>query len=127
MCEVTAFQWRSQENYAYIHFLYHDIGLESRPKLSELQRIVKTLVASKWEEVGTALQLADHDDGEELDRIREKRNGDPGMCFNDMMKLWLRSGTAETTWAALIKAVKSIEGLEAAGAQIEAQLLSSSK
>ena len=89
--------------------------------------MVKPQVASKWEELGTALQLGDDDDGLELDRIQEKRNGDPGLCFNDLMKLWLRSGTAQITWGALIKAVKGIDGLEAAGAQIEAQFYSSGK
>ena len=49
------------------------------------------------------------------------------MCFNDMMKLWLRSRLPEVTWATLIKAIKSIGGLEDAGAKIEAQLLSSGK
>ena len=104
--------------------------LNTKPKLSELQRIVKPLVASRWEEVGTALQLADDDDGEKLDRIQERRNGDPGMCFNDTMKLWLRAGgtsLSEVTWAVLIESIKSIEGLEAAGDKIEAQLISSGK
>ena len=50
------------------------------------------------------------------------------MCFNDTMKLWLRSAPShQLTWAMLIKAIKSIEGMEAVGAQIEAQVISSGK
>ena len=112
-------------------FVLDAAGLETKPKLSDIQRLVKPLVASQWEEVGTALRLADDDDGEQLDLIQEKRIGDCGMCFNDMMKMWLRrSGTShssDVTWATLIKAVKSIDGLEDAGARIEAQLFSSSE
>ena len=101
--------------------------METKPKLSDLQHIVKPLVATQWEEVGIALYLADNDDGEQLDRVRENRSGESSMCFNDTMKLWLRSGVPEVTWAALIKAIKSIDGLKGSGAKIEAQLLSSSK
>ena len=96
--------------------------------LSELQRLVKPRVAKRWEELGTALRLADEDDGEQLDKIQENRSGDSGMCFNDTMKLWLRSAPShQLTWATLIEAIKSIEGLGAVGAQIEAQLISSGK
>ena len=51
------------------------------------------------------------------------------MCFNDAMMLWLRSNSPlyPVTWATLIYAIKSIEGLKAAGTQIEAQVLSTGK
>ena len=89
---------------------------------------MKPHLARRWEELGTALGLADEDDGEQLDKIQENRNGESGMCFNDTMKLWLRSAPShQLTWAMLIKAIKSIEGMEAVGAQIEAQVISSGK
>ena len=89
---------------------------------------MKPHLARRWEELGTALCLADEDDGEQLDRIQKSRNGESGMCFNDTMKLWLRSAPShQLTWATLIAAIKSIEGMEAVGAQIEAQLISSGK
>ena len=47
-------------------------GLESKPKLSKLQSLVKPHLAKRWEELGTALGLADEDGGEQLDRIREQ-------------------------------------------------------
>ena len=106
-------------------------GLESKPKMSELHRLVKPHMAKRWEELGTALGLADEDDGEQLDKIQENRNGDSSMCFNDTMKLWLRRSSSapshQVTWATLIEAIKSIEGLQAIGTQIEAQLISSRK
>ena len=107
--------------------IFYFAGLESKPKPSELQLLVKPHVAERWEELGTALGLADDDDGEQLDKIQENRNGDSGMCFSDTMKLWLRrsGGSSQATWAMLMKAIKSIKGCEAAVAQIEAQLLSS--
>jgi hypothetical protein len=100
-------------------------GLESKPKLSKLQSLVKPHLARRWEELGTALGLADEDDGEQMDKIQASRSGDSGMCFNDTMKLWLRSAVPAqpVTWAALIEAIKSIQGLEPVAAQIEAQLI----
>ena len=112
----------------FTHFSINFAGLESKPKLSKLQSLVKPHLAKRWEELGTALGLADEDDGEQLDKIQENRKGDSSMCFNDTMKLWLRSAPShQLTWAALIEAIKNIEGLEAVGAQIEAQLISSRK
>ena len=99
--------------------------------MSKLQRLVKPHLAKRWEELGTALGLADEDDGEELDKIQASRSGDSGMCFNDTMKIWLRSASSSSeqpvTWATLIKAIKSIGGLEPVAAQIEAQLMTSRK
>lgn len=88
---------------------------------------MKPHVSKRWEELGTALGLADDDYGAKLDEIRERRDGDDGMCFNDTMKLWLRAAApmSEVAWATLINAIKSIDGLEAAGSQIEARLISS--
>ena len=101
-------------------------GVESKPKLSELQRLVKPHLAKCWEELGTALGLADEGDGEQLNKIQKNRGGDSGMCFNDTMKLWLHSAPShQLTWATLIEAVKSIEGLENIGAKIETQLMTS--
>ena len=99
--------------------------------MSKLQRLVKPHLAKRWEELGTALGLADEDDGKELDKIQANRSGDSSMCFNNTMKIWLRSAPSTSeqpvTWATLIEAIKSIEGLEPVAAQIEAQLMTSRK
>ena len=97
--------------------------------MSKLQSLVKPHLARRWEELGTALGLADDDDGKQLDKIQASRSGDSSMCFNDTMKLWLRSAALNqpVTWATLIEAIKSIEGLESVAAQIEAQLMTSRK
>ncbi len=76
--------------------------------------------------MGYALCLADSDDGERMDKIKEEKQGDPNSCFNEIMKVWLRS-SASCTWATLIAAIKTIGGLEATGAQIETQILAASK
>ena len=76
--------------------------------------------------MGYALRLADSDDGERLDEINKEKQGDANACFNEIMKLWLRSSSS-CTWSTLITAIKSIGGLEAIGAQIEAQILAASK
>lgn len=88
---------------------------------------MKPHLAKRWEELGTALGLADEDDGEQLDKIQASRSGDSSMCFNDTMKLWLRSAASNqpVTWSALIEAIKTMEGLERVAAQIEAQLMTS--
>ena len=70
--------------------------------------------------------LADSDDGEQIDKIKEEKKGDPNSCFNETMKLWLRSGLSYT-WTTLIAAIKTVGGLEATGAQIEARILAASK
>ena len=104
-------------------------GLETKPKLSELQKHVRPMasVVDKWEEVGLALGLGDDDYGEQLDRIREDKNGDNGSCFIETVKIWLRSGPSSQTWAALITAIKNVDGLETVGEQIKAWILSASK
>ena len=92
-------------------------GLEAKPKLSELQKYVRPVAAEKWEDVGIALGLADDDDGNQFDIIKEEKKGDSNQCFNELMKLWLRSG-APCTWATLIAAMRSVTGLEYAAKQI---------
>lgn len=101
-------------------------GLNSKPKLSELQKYVRPYVAERWEDVGYALCLADSDDGKGMDKIKEEKKGDPNSCFNETMKVWLRSGLS-CTWTTLIAAIKTVGGLEATGAQIETQILAASK
>ena len=102
------------------------------PKLSELHRYVKThsKVTEKWEEIGYALGLADEDDGEALDKIREDRRGDPGLCFNDTMRMWQRCcksniavSSQQCTWLSLLTAIKSIHELKGLGAEIETEIL----
>ena len=101
--------------------------------MSDLQKYVRPSVAVKWEELGTALGLSDDDDGETLDKIRNDKNGDNNPCFNEAMKLWLRSGAIPgtsclaCTWSNLFDAIKSIPDLEDCVAPIQAQLLASSK
>ena len=97
-----------------------------KPKLSEVQKYVRPHVAERWEDVGYALCLADSDDGKRMDEIKEEKKGEANSCFNEIMKLWLRSGSS-CTWSTLIAAIKSVWGLEAVGAQIEAQILAKSK
>ena len=57
-----------------------------------------------------------------MDEIKEEKKGEPNSCFNEIMKLWLRSSSL-CTWSTLIAAIKSVPGLEAIGAQIESQIL----
>ena len=83
---------------------------------------VRPHVAERWEDVGYALCLADSDDGERMDSIKEEKRGDPKSCFNEIMKLWLRSSST-CTWSTLITAIKSIGELEATGVEIESQIL----
>ena len=76
--------------------------------------------------MGYALGLADDDDGKRMDEIKAENEGDTNSCFNEIMKLWLRS-SSQCTWLTLIAAIKGVMGLEATGAQIEAQILAASK
>ena len=101
------------------------IALETKPELSQLQLLVKPHVVTRWEKLGVSLGLADGDEGQLLDNIRENRNDDCGMCFDDTVKLWLHSEPShQVTWATLIEVIKRMDDLEAVGAQIEAEVLS---
>ena len=81
-----------------------------KPKLSELQRYVKPFAASKWEELGTALGLADDDDGELLSNIETKRSGNEEKCFMDVVTAWLRgTGVLPKTWGTLLRCLEETE------------------
>ena len=56
---------------------------------------------SRWFYVGLELLLSPSD----LEAIKEANNNEPDKCFMDMLKQWLRKGTA--TWKSLIDALKS--------------------
>ena len=77
--------------------------------------------------------LSDDDNRERLDNIRKVKNEDCNLCFNEAMKLWLRTAgstagpAVSRTWSALFTAMKSISELEAIGAQVEAQFLAESE
>ena len=84
--------------------------------------------------MGIALGLADEDDGEGLDKIREDRRGDPGLCFNETVKMWQRRcgsslavSSQQRTWLTLLSAIKNIHELRAIGEEIEARILADSK
>ena len=94
--------------------------MEKRPKLSELQKYIKPLVAERWEDIGIGLMLADEDDGRKLDEIGKNKK-DNGERFMAVMKLWLRSkSTSPVTWYTLHQclrhnglgeAVKAVENI----------------
>ena len=107
--------------------------------MSELLKYVRSHsdVVERWEDIAVALGLGDHDDGEQLDKIKEDKKGDCNQCFNEAMKLWLRGAglsapqAAQTSnhcnWSTLIEAIKSFDDLKETGALIEKQLLASGK
>ena len=75
-----------------------------------MQRYVKPFAASKWEELGTALGLADDDDGERLSAIEAKRSGNEEKCFMDVVSAWLRgTGRLPKTWVTLLRCLEEIE------------------
>ena len=81
-----------------------------RPKLSELQRYVKPFAASQWEELGTALGLADEDDGQLLSEIENKKGENEGKCFMEMVTVWLRgTGVSPKTWGTLLRCLEETE------------------
>ena len=85
-----------------------------KPKLSDVQRYVKPFAASQWEELGTALGLADEDDGELLSKIESKRSGNEEKCFMDMVTAWLRgNGVSPKTWGTLLRCLEETEIHEA--------------
>ena len=85
-----------------------------KPKLSDVQRYVKPFAASQWEELGTALGLADEDDGELLSNIESKRSGNEEKCFMDVVTAWLRgTGVLPKTWGTLLHCLQETEIHEA--------------
>ena len=79
-----------------------------------MQRYVKPFAASRWEELGTALGLADNDDGELLSKIESKRSGNEEKCFMDVVTAWLRgNGVLPKTWGTLLRCLGETEIHEA--------------
>ena len=75
---------------------------------------MKPFAASQWEELGTALGLADEDDGELLSNIESKRSGNEEKCFMDMVTAWLRgTGVLPKTWGTLLRCLQETELHEA--------------
>ena len=107
--------------------------------MSELLKYVRSHsdVVERWEDIAVALGLGDHDDGEQLDKIKEDKKGDCNQCFNEAMKLWLRGAgllapqaaqiSNHCNWSTLTEAIKSFDDLKETGALIEKQLLASGK
>ena len=75
---------------------------------------MKPFAASQWEELGTALGLADEDDGELLSNIESKRSGNEEKCFMEMVTVWLRgTGVLPKTWGTLLRCLQETELHEA--------------
>ena len=75
---------------------------------------MKPFAASQWEELGTALGLADEDDGELLSNIESKRSGNEEKCFMDVVTAWLRgTGVSPKTWGTLLHCLEETEMYQA--------------
>ena len=66
--------------------------------------------------MGTALGLADEDDGQLLNEIENKKGGNEGKCFMEVVNIWLRgAGVAPKTWGTLLHCLKEIDMHDAVG------------
>ena len=64
--------------------------------------------------MGTALGLADEDDGQLLSEIETRKGGNEGKCFMEVVNVWLRgSGVGPKTWGTLLHCLKETEMNEA--------------
>ena len=64
--------------------------------------------------MGTALGLADEDDGQLLSEIETRKGGNEGKCFMEVVNVWLRgSGVGPKTWGTLLHCLKETEMHEA--------------
>jgi len=64
--------------------------------------------------LGTALGLADEDDGQLLSEIETRKGGNEGKCFMEVVNVWLRgSGVGPKTWGTLLHCLKETEMHEA--------------
>ena len=60
--------------------------------------------------MGTALGLADEDDGKLLNEIENKKGGNEGKCFMEVVTVWLRgAGVRPKTWGTLLGCLEEIE------------------
>ena len=64
-----------------------------------------------WMDIGIALELADDDDGEFLDGLGVKMNGDDMKCMMEVFKKWLRESKskrpATCNWSHLLQVLKA--------------------
>ena len=71
---------------------------------------------TKWLDIGLELDLNITD----LNAIRAEYRGDIGMCFMEMLTLWLKQVDPPPTWSAMIDALKEpIIGFEHLGEEVE--------
>jgi len=64
--------------------------------------------------LGTALGLADENDGQMLSEIETRKGGNEGKCFMEVVNVWLRgSGVGPKTWGTLLLCLKETEMHEA--------------
>ena len=98
------------------HTHTHDIGIDVRPTLKQLQvlrwseggkrretRVMKT-VASRWRDVGIAFGL----DGSDLSSIESTCLKDARHCTEHVMTTWLEKGDGHT-WERLLDALEDAE------------------
>ena len=77
---------------------------DEKPKLKDLLTELLTKVASKWENIGTMLNIEEG----QLNSIKADQGNDSASCLRKMLQIWLTQvEPSAPTWLAMAKAIES--------------------
>ena len=82
-------------------------GSMSKPKLDDLNKLVRPKVAKKWQDLGIELLSAVENGVAKLDIIRDNYPKDAEACCTEMFKYWLDNAD-DASWNKLVAAVEAI-------------------
>ena len=78
-----------------------------KPKLDDLNKLVRPKVARKWQDLGIELLSAVENGVAKLDIIRDNYPRDAEACCTEMFKYWLDNAD-DASWNKLVAAVEAI-------------------
>ena len=58
---------------------------------------------NEWYNIGLALEIPP----DELDEVKKTCQDKPNECFTELLKRWLKRGTPQPTWSAIVKALRA--------------------
>jgi len=76
----------------------------AKPTEQQLMKELYTTVATKWQSIGTFLQIT----SEELNIIQDRHRGDPQKCLMAMLSVWLHQTNPAPGWPEIVAAVNFI-------------------
>ena len=87
-----------------VYILIHINSGTEHPKLKELYKHIKRLIAARWFDVG--VELFDEDDIRQLNAIKSSHHGNAEACCIEMLSLW-HEKYPKATWNDFIRSLNA--------------------